>query len=295
MKKLILLFLNHLKTIKNLSQKTMESYKNDLTQFFNYEQDVLNPNIYNFVNHLSVTLKLKDSSINRKIVTLRSFYSFLEEQNIVSVSPFFKLKFKFKQEKKLPKTLSVKDISKLLFCLNIDTSTLSTFKLKFFIRDSALLDLIISTGIRIGEAACITLNDVIIPEKTILIHGKGRKQRLIYISSAQTWDRLNRLIKERKKTNGLHLFVNRYGNPLSTHGIEDIYYKYAKLAKISTYSTPHFLRHTFATNLLSNGADLRSVQEILGHANVSTTQIYTEVSNTRKKQVLKKYNYRNKL
>ena len=184
---------------------------------------------------------------------------------------------------------------KLLNCFNVDLTDLSSFAQKEYIRDAALMDLLISTGIRIGEAAAITLDDIIIPEKTLLIHGKGRKQRLIYISSPVTWNRLLTLIKERRKSTDNHLFVNRYGCPITIHGIEDIYKKYAKKAQINAKSTPHYLRHTFATNLLSNGADLRSVQEILGHASVATTQIYTEVTTNRKKQVLKKFNYRNRL
>lgn len=206
-----------------------------------------------------------------------------------------RLKFRFKQERKLPKTLPIKDITKILDCLIIDYNALSPFAKSTHVRDTALLDLLISTGIRIGEAAAITLDDIISTEHTILIHGKGRKQRLIYISSPVTWERLRTLIKERKKSSNNYLFVNRYGNPLSIHGIEDIYKKYLKKAQINTKSTPHYLRHTFATNLLANGADLRSVQEILGHASVATTQIYTEVTTARKKQVLKKFNYRNKL
>ncbi|MDE7167729.1 MAG: tyrosine-type recombinase/integrase [Clostridia bacterium] len=169
------------------------------------------------------------------------------------------------------------------------------FAQKEYIRDAALIDLLICTGIRIGEAAAITLDDIISSERTLLIHGKGRKQRLIYISSPITWERLKCLIKERKKSDNNYLFVNRYGHQLSIHGIEDIYKKYAEKAQINKKSTPHYLRHTFATNLLANGADLRSVQEILGHASVATTQIYTEVTTNRKKQVLKKFNYRNKL
>ncbi|MCH5259234.1 MAG: tyrosine-type recombinase/integrase, partial [Lachnospiraceae bacterium] len=110
-----------------------------------------------------------------------------------------------------------------------------------------------------------------------------------------TWNRIVALTKERKHSSCNNLFVNRYGNPISIHGIEYIYKKYLKKANINTHSTPHYLRHTFATNLLANGADLRSVQEILGHASVATTQIYTEVTTQRKKQVLNKYNYRNKL
>ncbi len=289
------LFLGHSKITKNLSDKTIEAYKRDLNQFIKIEKEILTPRIYEYITFLNNNLHLKDTSIRRKIVTLKCFYNYLESQKIILSNPFNGIKFKYRQERKLPKTLSIKEVSKILETLNKDTSTLSLFQKNLFIRDSALLDLIISTGIRIGEAAKITLSDIIISEKTILIHGKGRKQRLIYISSSETWERLYLLIKERKKVNGQILFVNRYGYSLSIHGIEDVYKKYAKLANITNHSTPHFLRHTFATNLLSNGADLRSVQEILGHASVATTQIYTEVSTNRKKQVLKKYNYRNKL
>ena len=291
----LLKFVNYLHATKNLSDKTLKAYTSDLKQFFNYEKNILSPDICAFISYLNIELKLKDSSIRRKIITLKNFYTYLIDNEFINFSPFKRLKFKFKQEKKLPKTLTVSEISKILKCFDIDTSCISTFAQKEYIRDAALIDLLISTGIRIGEAAAILLEDVILSEHTILIHGKGRKQRLIYISYNITWERLKALIKERKKSNDNHLFVNRYGNPLSIHGIEDIYKKYIKKAHITTKSTPHYLRHTFATNLLANGADLRSVQEILGHASVATTQIYTEVTTARKKQVLKKFNYRNKL
>ncbi|MDE5990798.1 MAG: tyrosine-type recombinase/integrase, partial [Clostridia bacterium] len=219
----------------------------------------------------------------------------LINRDLITISPFAKLKFRFKQEQRLPKTLSIAEVSKILDCFNNDINTLSPFATKIFIRDSALMDLLISTGIRIGEAATITIDDIITSEHTILIHGKGRKQRLLYISSPITWTRIKTLMKERKNYKNNHLFVNRYGQPLSVNGIENIYKKYAKQANVNPKSTPHYLRHTFATNLLANGADLRSVQEILGHSSVATTQIYTEVTTNRKKQVLRKFNYRNKL
>lgn len=288
-------FINYLQATKNLSDKTLKAYTSDLKQFFNFEKNVFQPDICGFIAFLNGQLKLKDTSIRRKIITLKNFYDYLFNENLVTCLPFAKLKFRFKQERRLPKTLPIKDITKILECFNIDYNSLSTFAKTAYMRDAALLDLLISTGIRIGEAAAITLNDIISPEHTILIHGKGRKQRLIYISAPITWERLKALIKERRKSDNCYLFVNRYGNPLSIHGIEDIYKKYLKKAQINTKSTPHYLRHTFATNLLANGADLRSVQEILGHASVATTQIYTEVTTNRKKQVLRKFNYRNKL
>lgn len=288
-------FINYLQATKNLTEKTLKAYTSDLNQFFHYENNILQPDLCAFISYLSVQLKLKDTSIRRKIVTLKIFYNYLLDIEMINSSPFKKLKFRFKQERRLPKTLTIIEVKKILKCFDIDPSPLSTFAQKEFIRDAALLDLLISTGIRIGEAASLTIDDIIISERTLLIHGKGRKQRLIYISSQQTWERLKSLIKDRKKHSNNYLFVNRYNLPISIHGIENIYKKYVKKAQIQTKSTPHYLRHTFATNLLANGADLRSVQEILGHASVSTTQIYTEVTTNRKKQVLKKYNYRNKL
>ena len=290
-------FIRYLQATKNLSVKTLSAYKSDLRQFLSVEQDILHPDICSFISHLSSQLKLKDTSIRRKIITLKCFYSYLVDTEVIERSPFAKLKFRFKQERKLPKTITVKDVSKILnYFDSINFDSLSRFAKFEYTRDAALIDLLISTGIRIGEAAAITLNDIIVPERTLLIHGKGRKQRLIYISSPITWSRIVALLKERKKSESSNeLFVNRYGNPISIHGIEYIYKKYLKKANINTHSTPHYLRHTFATNLLANGADLRSVQEILGHASVATTQIYTEVTTQRKKQVLNKFNYRNKL
>ncbi len=288
-------FINYLQATKNLSDKTLKAYLSDLKQFYKYERNILQPNICAFISYLSIELKLKDTSVRRKIITLKNFYNYLIDCELTENSPFEKLKFKFKQEHKLPKTLSITDISKMLRCFDVERSKLTAFAQKEFMRDAALIDILISTGIRIGEAAAIELDDIIMSEHTILIHGKGRKQRLIYISSPITWERIKELVKDRRKSNCPKLFVNRYGRPLSIHGIEDIYKKYIKKAQVTTKSTPHYLRHTFATNLLANGADLRSVQEILGHASIATTQIYTEVTIARKKQVLKKFNYRNKI
>lgn len=289
-------FIKFLKTTKNLSQNSLNAYQNDLNHFFRFEANELKPDICSYISHLQFDLNLKDTSIRRKIITLKNYYNFLAKSKIIELSPFENLEFHFKHERRLPKTLSITEVSKILNCFNnIDIDSLSSFTRHTYIRDCALIDLLISTGIRIGEAAALTLDDIIASEHTLLIHGKGRKQRMIYISSSITWNRIMTLVRERRKQKERHLFINRYGDPISIHGIEDIYAKYVKKANLQTKSTPHYLRHTFATNLLANGADLRSVQEILGHASVATTQIYTEVSATRKKQVLRKYNYRNKL
>lgn len=288
-------FILHLKSTKNLSCTTLNAYYADINAFLKFEKNVLAPNICAYVNHMQ-NCGLKDSSIRRKIVSLRLFYDFLVAERFIPSTPFAGLRFRFRQEHRLPKTLSLSEVSRLLSCLEEPNSRLSEFGYRQFVRDRALLDTLISTGIRVAEAAAIRFEDIIYSERAIIIRGKGRKQRLVYISSPITWQRITAQIKiQRKWTGTQFLFTNRNDKPLTSHSIEDIYAKYAAKAKINPASTPHYLRHTFATNLLINGADLRSVQEILGHSSITTTQIYTEVSSRRKKQVMRRYNYRNKL
>ena len=225
-------------------------------------------------------------------------FDYLYQNHYISQNYFITHKFKFKKERKLPKTMTVKEVSFLLRYLAAQKEQASTSFARWrCVRNLALIDTIASTGIRVAEASSISIQDIAMSERVILIHGKGRKQRLIYISCPQTWDNLMQWIKVRKACNPItdKLFLNRYGEQISIHGIEYIFNSVRDSCGINPHATPHYLRHTFATNLLANGADLRSVQEILGHSSVSTTEIYTEVTVKRKKQVLKRYNYRNRL
>ena len=293
-------FIQVIQSTKNLSDKTIIAYRSDLKDFqvFLQDNELDEMVILKYVQMLSKERGLKDNTICRKLITLKMFFSFLYEQGYTDVNYYQKHHFRYKKERRLPKTLAVKETSKLLTyltnCAEKETTGFDSWKNS---RNLALIDVLISTGIRIAEASNISLSDVIFSERTILIHGKGRKQRLIYISCNDTWNNLTRWLKVRKirPTNTDKIFVNRFGEQLSIHGIEYIYNSTKRACGINEKSTPHYLRHTFATNLLANGADLRSVQEILGHSSVATTEIYTEVTTKRKKQVLNKYNYRNKL
>lgn len=289
-------FLMIAKSTKNLSDKTITAYRSDISDFERFLQGspIVETSVLAYVQHLTTERNLKDSTICRKLISLKVFFEYLYEHNHIPTNYFKYHSFRFKKERRLPKTLSTKDIEKLLEYATKSATANPSWKT---VRDLALIDILISTGIRIAEASNISINDIIYSEKTILIHGKGRKQRLIFISCPQTWNNLTSWLKIRKTKNPPtdKVFINRYENQLGIHGIEYVYNQMKVNCGINVASTPHYLRHTFATNLLTNGADLRSVQEILGHASVSTTEIYTEVSAKRKIQVLNKYNYRNKI
>ena len=292
--------ITQLKITKNLQEQTLKAYSSDITNFLNYinKETIEQIDILNYINYLFDEKKLKDRSIKRKIISLKIYFNFLEDNSLINTNPFTKLKFKFKQEKKLPKTLQKNEVKKLLETVYDElNSSITPYKKFETIRNISLLEILISTGIRIQEASSITLNDISLQEKTIIIHGKGRKERQLFILNKYVLSSLKNWLTIRKTSSPKcnNIFINKYGNPLSIHSIENIFRKYKTLSNINIKATPHYLRHTFATNLLTNGADLRSVQEILGHSSISTTQIYLEISSNRKKQVLQKYNYRNNL
>lgn len=293
-------FLRVAQSTKNLSEKTIVAYRSDLNGFVHFinGKKICDDSVLLYVQELSQIKKLKDSTIIRKLVVLKMFCEYAYSRGYIDKNFFKAHHFKFKKERKLPKTLEIRETSKLLTHItNQSLTAKSDFQIWTSYRNLALIDILISTGIRIAEAANISLDDIITSEHVILIHGKGRKQRLIYISCKQTWNNLLQWIKVRKTRpiSTDKVFVNRFGEQISIHGIEYIYNTIKIAAKINENSTPHYLRHTFATNLLANGADLRAIQEILGHSSVSTTEIYTEVTAKRKKQILSKYNFRNNL
>ncbi|MBI6874909.1 tyrosine-type recombinase/integrase [Clostridium aciditolerans] len=296
-------YISTLKIERNLTEKSTKAYYSDLSSFLRWlKENSINTinisTINSYIFWLQNIKEMKDTSIKRKYVSLKSFFKYLVNNYIISKSPFDNMRISFKTSKKLPKTLPSQDIIKLLKSPIEELKDIQTeFRKTISIRNAAIIELLYCVGIRIGELVNIELNDITLEEQTLLIHGKGRKDRLLFISSTDVINILNTWIIERENLNPKcdALFINKYGDKLSIYSIENIYEKYRQLAGIDTKSTPHYLRHTFATQLLNNGADIRSVQEILGHSSITTTQIYTEVSTERKKQVLLKFNARNLL
>ena len=290
-------YLRFLRTSKNLDEKSISAYSSDLKQFQKWflstkYKSVEPAAIEEYISMLQNVKQLKDTSVKRKYVSLKAFFGYVDER----INLFRRVRFK--TEKRLPKTLSLEEVVRMLKVLAkcLDASE-SDYRRRLCIRDYAVIEVLFCTGIRIGELVKIRMGDIDLASGEILINGKGRKQRLIFISSGQVVQKIREWLDVREsfrpKTD--HLFVNRNGGVLSIYTVENIFTKYRDLSAINKNATPHYLRHTFATCLLENGADIREVQELLGHSSISTTQIYTEVSVSRKKQILKKFNARNTL
>ncbi len=237
----------------------------------------------------------KPNTIKRKYISLKLLFKEIHKECNMS-NPFSEVNINIPNRKVLPKTLSMTEVTSLLTAaLNEKENATTTFSYNQATRNVAILCLLISCGVRISEVSNLNINDFNSDDKVILIHGKGNKERLTYLSSSMVYKNINDYMKLRKQipSQSQAIFLNKYGTRLSIYSIENLFKKYQKISNINPDATPHYLRHTFATKLLDNGADLRSVQELLGHASIMTTQIYTAVSLERKKSVLKKFNIMN--
>lgn len=294
-------FIDTLIVERNLSNKTISAYKSDLICMFRWfnekEYSTLNAKTVSlYFMELQVNKKLAPRSIRRKYVTLKQFFEYIgREQESNELLLNFSSR-RFQLPKALPKTLSCEEISRLLsaaFYAYLDAE--SEYYQKICFRDMCILEILFCLGLRIGEVTELDINDYNAKESSVLIHGKGNKERLLYISSPTVNSKLQEWIMIRSKLalDTPALFINKFGRRLSIYSVEKIFYKYRYIAKINPKATPHFLRHSFATQLLNNGADIRDVQELLGHSSIATTQIYTEVSLKRKREVLLKFNSRN--
>lgn len=297
LKKYIELYAFFLKNEKNYSNYTIVSYRNDLIQFFNYLKlyRILKDDKIEYVDRsvmrkYIVYLKKSDysaRSISRKISTVRSFFKFCLRESIIKVNPTINL-ITPKIDKKLPYFLYLQEVNKL-----IETPLKNTI---FGIRDRAILELLYGTGIRVGELVNLNICNIDLYEKTIIVFGKGSKERILplgnpSIRAIQEYLTSRNLFEKKifvNKNDLEALFLNRLGGRLTTRSIRRIIIKYMKMAGLNKKISPHVLRHSFATHLLGGGADLRSVQELLGHKSLSTTQIYTHITKERLKTIYKK-------
>lgn len=272
-------FIHYLAVERGLAKNTLESYGRDLKQFQGFLQNRTELEIEHstraiiteYLDGLRAQGKAV-ATISRNIAAIKSFYQYLVNRKYLVEDPTLKLEAP-KIEKKLPMILTTVEVEELLRQPNV--------KLPGGTRDKAMLELLYATGIRVSEIIGLNISDVNLELGYIKCHGKGTKERIVPLGSIAVKSVREYMGKGRlqivRGCEEAAMFINHHGKRLTRQGFWKIIKKYAQQAKIVKEITPHTLRHSFATHLLENGADLRSVQEMLGHADISTTQIYTQM------------------
>ena len=288
-------YLSVLKLEKNLSDNTVASYKNDLSSFIRFmeEFNVHDPSEIQYENLIDFFKALKDTGLNsrsaaRYYSSLKGFFNYLLANKYITSNPIEKVSLP-KLAKNLPSVLSINEVDSILSKPDIEN--------KLGLRDKAVLETFYACGVRVSELINLKLSDLFLDEEIIRVFGKGSKERLVPIgSSAINWIKeyliKSRPLLEKKLKSGNFLFLNNLGTKLSRMGVWKIVDRYVREAGIQKEVHPHTFRHSFATHLLEGGADLRAVQEMLGHSDISTTQIYTHIDREYIKQVHKDFHPR---
>ena len=286
MKTMLEQFLEYLKFEKKYSDLTIKNYKRDIEYFLEFINDKKITNIdnieYQTVRNYLIHLhnhQYSKKTISRYISSLRSFFKFLYMEGKIKNNPMT-LVSNPKPDKKLPNFLYSNDLENLLSSPEEDNI--------YGIRDTLILEILYSTGIRVSELIDIKIKNIIFDECQIKINGKGNKQRYV-IYGAVCGKKLNNYLKNSRpfldKKNSEYLVLNKNGSKMTSRFVEMLMHKYQKSANIKVNVTPHTLRHTFATHLLEGGADLKTVQELMGHESLSSTQVYTHITSERLRNV----------
>ena len=289
----IVAFLNSLIIEKGLSKNTIQSYESDIYQLYQWNlsknkkriSEIKKFDTSQYISYL-FSQNLKSSSVNRKISSLKTFFNFLLKKKLIEANPFAD-QIMPKKPVSLPKSISEDDVVKLLGAPKEDSL--------IGIRDRAMLELLYASGVRISELVNIKFSDLDLERNIIKVFGKGSKERLVPFGedAAQC---ISAYIDERKKNKSLasikYIFLNNRGKKISRHAFWHRLKEYCLEIGLKQDISPHTLRHAFATHLLNRGADLRSVQVLLGHSDLSTTQIYTHIAKQRLSELVKKHHPR---
>ena len=264
---------------KNYSVNTYTSYINDLYYFYIFIKKDLTKvtfeDIKDYLEHLNLK-KEKTSSIRRKISSLKSFYKFLYKNNYMNKKDYPLTKISYpKMEKKLPKFIYYNDLLEI-----INESS----KDKDGVRDRLIIEMLYATGVRVSELINIKINDIDFYNRRIIVLGKGNKERIVYYGEYAE-EVLKEYMKTHERKSHNYLFVNSKGGKLTDRGVRYIIDNIMSKLSVKTHVTPHVLRHTFATDMLNNGCDIKVVQELLGHSSLKATEIYTHVTNEHLKKV----------
>lgn len=281
-------FLNYLLVDKGLSNNTVKAYEADISSFFQWldNEDLKYKNLQeDHINQYISFLfqrKMRSSSVNRKISSIKSFYIFLVKRNFLKNSPLNDLVTP-KQEKYLPESMSEAEVDKLLNSPDVAN--------KIENRDKAMIEMLYATGMRISELVNLKITDVDMKRCVVKVFGKGSKERLVPFGETAL-DSLKSYLNNREQSSSKEIFLSNRGKKMTRVAFWQRVKVYLIRENLKNSISPHTLRHAFATHLINRGADLRSVQLLLGHSDLSTTQIYTHIAKQRLSDVLKKHHPR---
>jgi len=282
-------FIYYLQAERGLSPNTVESYKNDVVSFLKktkkYVKNINKEDIERYLQSLDSS-NFSTATIARKTSSLRMFFLFWVGEGLIEKTPMNNIQSP-RMEKRLPEFLSADEVTKLIESVNGD--------FKYSIRDKAILELLYGCGLRVSELLNLKKEDLFLKEDFIRVKGKGSKERIIPLGDKAKKAIIKYINEERPildKKNSTYLFLTRRGNKLSRMGMWKRFRNYLAKSGIRKKCTPHTLRHSFATHLLERGATLRTVQLLLGHSDISTTQIYTHVDRNYLREILSSYHPR---
>lgn len=291
-------YLTYCTVHKELDFKTIKAYRIDLHQFLSIVPTNTLPITKEILMlYLSkIHEQYQPRTIKRKIASIKAFFHYLECEEIIENNPFNKVNITFRQPKRLPKTIPANIIQVFLSTLYKQKITSKTpYQNKIVIRDIAVMELLFATGMRISELCSLKQADLDLENRTVLIFGKGAKERMIQIGNDDVIAALSEYKKsfadELKETEWL--FVNRLKKRLSEQSVRYMINHYVDIAEIEMHITPHMFRHSFATLLLEADVDIRYIQKMLGHSSITTTEIYTSVSMNKQKEILEGKHPRN--
>jgi len=284
-------YLEYCEYRKRLNAKTLKAYRIDLKQY-----ELFCSNLPDYTSRNTVDSYITDQhkqykpkTVKRKIASLKAFFHYMEYQEQLSENPFAKLDIRFREAKLLPKTIPFHSIQTFLSTLYAQKEqAASKYQLRCCIRDIAVIELLFATGMRISELCSLKPSDIDLEGSNILIYGKGAKERIIQLGNQDVINALTLYQETFKKDIEAcgYFFVNRLQHKLSDQSVRLMINHYTDLAGITQHITPHMFRHSFATLLLEQDVDIRYIQRMLGHSSISTTEIYTHVSNAKQKDIL---------
>ena len=284
-------YLNYCEYRKQLNFKTIKAYKIDLNQYNSFCQDISDPFSKKAVDSYITELfkHYKPKSVKRKIASLKAFFHYLKYTELLAQNPFDKLDVYFREAKLLPKTIPFHSLQKLLSVMyQQKKQASSSYQLRCCIRDIAVIELLFATGMRISELCGLRPSDIDLENNTVLIYGKGARERILQIGNPEVISALSIYQETFQEEIACchYFFINKFKNKLSDQSVRFMINHYTEIAGIEQHITPHMFRHSFATLLLEQDVDIRYIQRMLGHSSISTTEIYTHVSNTKQKDIL---------